>query len=162
VIHSRFIRFAPVLLLCLGSLLLLSYVGFAETSCIYPRLRCDRIKTLAEVAAAPEWGTLNGEKLAALLLLADKAISTAVISSDRGDASPAKGCDASAPITRGTESGALSIRVDERAFDAALHDRFVPVLIVVIAAPFPSSWCKPAAVPVRRAGDMAAWRSQPG
>jgi predicted MFS family arabinose efflux permease len=147
VIHSRLIRFAAVLLLCLGSLLLLSYVGFAETGRIYPKLRCDRIKTLTEVAAAPEWDALDGEKLAALLLLADKAISSvgvsdaqgrsiAVISSNRGDASPAKGCDASAPITRGMESGILSIQVDERAFDAALHDRFVPVLTVVIAAAF--------------------------
>jgi hypothetical protein len=71
VIHSRFIRFAPVFLLCLGSFLLLSYLGFAETSRIYPKLRCDRIVTLAEVAAAPEWGPLGEEKVMALLRLAE-------------------------------------------------------------------------------------------
>jgi predicted MFS family arabinose efflux permease len=127
-----------VLLLCLGSLLLLSYVGFAETGRIYSKLRCDRIATLVEIAAAPEWGALGNEKMAGLLRLADSAIFSVdvfdAVPPARGDGMAAGICQAAAPLAQRAEPGTLSVEVDGRVFDTALRDRFVPVLLVVIAA----------------------------
>jgi MFS family permease len=140
VTHSRFIRFAPVLLLCLGSLLLLSYVGFAKTGRIYSKLRCDRVATLVEIAAAPEWGVLGDEKIAGLLRLADSAIFSVdvldAVPPERVDGMAAGACQAAAPLARGAGIGRFFTKADGRVFDAALRDRFVPVLLVVIGTAF--------------------------
>src|SRR3954469_8627705 len=183
--HSRFIRFAPVLLLCLGSLLLLSYVGFAETGRIYSKLRCDRVATLVEIAAAPEWSVLGEEKIAGLLRLADSAIFSVdvldAVPPERGDAMAAGACHARAPRARGGRRpwrrGLPKPRDHSRGGRGSADFPSEPTggcstpLCVTASSRccwwssprhLPSSWFRSAAVPIMSAGGGAVWWSRQG